>query len=195
MPYLYPIIHQELNKGKTLLKRKSLVRSESYLRAYNEWRAGKQMTDRLLNLKNSYLSQFFSDDHCQCVVHNHEHVQRIIFNNPTHGNFVHLQFLMDYLVEGFELIGFARYEAEEWNMLLIEDGIQQSQRIFLMERKHYWQRFLPSRFIRSSRLVIEASTIQEKLSTLSIHYFPRGAKRHFSSPHQLMERLLKCLGH
>lgn len=116
-------------------------------------------------------------------------VQKVCFYNPTEHQIAELQYLTEYLVELLAPTGFIRYEAEEWGLMVVEEGIQTSQRYFLMQRQPRWKRLLPNRFIKSDRLIVECSTLSGKHHALTIRFFPGPANREHNL-HQILAVLL-----
>lgn len=170
------LIRTELFRNCTPLRYKTLVRSESFVKAFKNWRAGQQPSLRMSQLRQSFEATFFDEQPGVCEVILQPEVQKVCFYNPTEHQIAELQYLTEFIVEKLAPTGFIRYEAEEWGLMVVEEGIQTSQRYFLMQRQPRWKRLLPSRFLKCDRLIVECSTLSGKNNALTIRFFPGPAK-------------------
>ncbi len=170
------LIRTELFRNCTPLRYKTLVRSDSFVKAFSSWKSSNQPKKRLTQLRQLFEATFFNDLPQVCEVVLRPEVQKVCFFNPTEHQIAELQYLTEYVVEQLAPTGFVRYEAEEWGLMVVEEGIQTSQRYFLMLRQPRWKRLLPSRFFKCDRLIIECSTLEGRQNTLTIRFFPGPGK-------------------
>lgn len=182
------LIRTELFRNCTPLRYKTLVRSESFVKAYRSWRSGAQPSLRMKQLQEVFEATFYNDLPLVCEVVQKPEVQKVCFHNPTQHQIAELQYLTEYLVEKLAPTGFIRYEAEEWGLMVVEEGIQTSQRYFLMQRQPWWKRLLPSRFFKCDRLIVECSTLEGRQNALTIRFFPGPQKSSFQ-----LNGILACL--